>query len=274
LNKLFVGGSFSKGALQVAGALKTVKIMGDFGEDAAVGQAGAVVAAAATSAASPAEGNLFAAGSLLADQIGSIKIGGSMKGGAINVDKGLGSFSMIGDFLAGDLTSGGNIHVVKVRGQISTNQPDNPITITAKDGIDRMLVKGNVSNALILAGYNKAGEPVNPDAHIGKVIVKGNWSQSSLVAGVVDSPEDGFGQNDAVIPATQRRRSFRASQRSLSRAPPAAAQRVAITSASSAQQIGSLSIGGSSVDLQDGVADNVLLDAINGDFRLVELGPV
>ena len=46
------------------------------------------------------------------------------------------------------------------------------------------MIGGDVENAIILVGYNRDEDPVNADARIGKVIVKGNWIASSLVAGI------------------------------------------------------------------------------------------
>ena len=55
---------------------------------------------------------------------------------------------------------------------------------------------GNFANSQILAGYDLTGAPVNADASIGIVKVKGNWTASDLVAGVVDTLGDGFGNSD------------------------------------------------------------------------------
>src|SRR5204862_3994310 len=99
----------------------------------------------------------------------------------------------------GGLFSGGSIHSVKVRGKMWAEDAAPPIIMAARQGFDTLVIKGDVKNAQILAGYTRDGEPVNPDAHIGKVVVNGDWIKSSLVAGVADSTGDGFGQNDTVI---------------------------------------------------------------------------
>ena len=73
---------------------------------------------------------------------------------------------------------------IKVRGEMSTEDASSPLSMSARNGIDGIVVWGDVKNALIQAGYTKDGEAMNPDARIGRVVVKGNWTQSSLVAGV------------------------------------------------------------------------------------------
>ena len=162
------------------------------------------------------------------------------------------------------------MHSVKVKGEMSTDNEAAPLIMSARDGIDSMVIKGDVKNAQFLAGYTKDGEAVNPDAHIGKIVVKGNWIQSSMVAGVEDSTHDGFGQNDTVI-------SGDTTPSVLSRIASLVIKGTAAGSAQGgdcfgivAQQIGRLSIGGTSVALQQGT-DDILLDAVNGDFRLLEL---
>jgi hypothetical protein len=65
--------------------------------------------------------------------------------------------------------------------------------------ITRLTVGGSVLNAEILAGYRRDGTPLNPDAGIGSIVVAGDWSASSVAAGVADATSDGFGRNDALI---------------------------------------------------------------------------
>jgi hypothetical protein len=175
---------------------------------------------------------LTPAGVLLADAIGKIKLGGSLKGGAIVSTKDFGTMKMIGDFTAGGLFSGGKMHNVQVRGKMSTEDEASPLIMTARNGIDTLVINGDVKNAMILAGYNKDEEPVNPDARIGKIVVKGNWIQSSLVAGVDDSTG---GRIRPERHAHCRRHNsvdrLQYRQRSSSKAPPAAAHAPVITSA-------------------------------------------
>jgi hypothetical protein len=137
--------------------------------------------------------------------------------------------------------------------------------------IDKLKVRGDVENAQILLGYNKDELPKNPDASVGEVIVDGNWKASSLVAGVLDSTDDGFGRNDALIPGDQ-------TSDILARIAKIVIKGTATGSADpadhfgiTAQRVAKLKIEGVKVTLSKDVQENILLDPTNGDFRLVEV---
>jgi len=275
MQKLIVAGSMDKASIQVDGPVKSVAIRGDFvGEtpppEAALSPADGLGLEPFPAAA----GNPLASTLLLADTFGKISVGGSVKGGMVMATKGFGSMSVAGSFLAGGLFSGGKIHSVRVRGEMSTEEWSNPIRMMARDGIDGLIVKGDVKNAVILAGYNQSGEPVNPDAHVGKVIVRGNWIQSTLAAGVEDSTGDGFGQNDTVISGDTTpnvvSRIANVIVKGYAQGSPLAGDNYGIV----AQQIGRVSIGGIPVELHPDVADSVLLDTTNNDLRVAEVGAV
>jgi hypothetical protein len=57
------------------------------------------------------------------------------------------------------------------------------VTMTTELSLAKLTVKGNVTDTLILAGYDSTQQPVNADAQIGKVAVSGDWKASSLIAG-------------------------------------------------------------------------------------------
>lgn len=57
-------------------------------------------------------------------------------------------------------------------------------------------VAHDVTSAYFLAGYDLDFQPVNGHAQIGAVKVGGNWTASSLAAGVRDLAHDGFGNSD------------------------------------------------------------------------------
>jgi hypothetical protein len=269
--KLVIAGSIQKDSVQIDGPVKLVSIGNDMVGDS--GSSGAPLATISESGieAYIAIGNPFPSGLMTAKSIGTLKIGGSIKGGAVACTEGLGSMSLFGSLVGGGLYSGGSIRSVKVRGTMWAEDAAPPATMTARDSFDVLVINGDVKNARILAGYNKDGEPVNPDAHIGKVIVRGDWIQSSLVAGVEDSTADGFGQNDTVIDGDT-------TPSVVSRIASVVIRGTATGSAGAgdhfgivAQQIDRLSIGGTNIPLGEGIADDILLDDANGDFRLVEV---
>lgn len=106
---------------------------------------------------------------------------------------------------------GGSIGALKIGGDLASVDAAHPVTIAALGTIGATKAKqavalktlnvvGDVLNAQILAGYRRDLTPVNPDASIGTIMVKGNWGASSVAAGVADVTGDGFGHNDALIP--------------------------------------------------------------------------
>jgi hypothetical protein len=269
VGKLKILGNFQKDSIEVTGKLKSLTIGGDFEGPASL--APELVERIATegfeSVSAELGANPFAM--FLADSIGRLKIGGSIKGGSIATNKGLGPFSLLGDFQNGNLFGGDGIKSVKVLGKIVSDNPAEPVTITARNKLGSLVVNNDVENARILVGYNNDEVPLNPDARVGKVVVKGNWIASSLVAGIADSPADGFGRNDIVIagettPAISKIANVIIKGTASGSA--ALGDHFGIT----AQQIGKVSINGESVPLTDG-ADDILIDTTNNDFRVIEI---
>jgi hypothetical protein len=164
--------------------------------------------------------------------IGKVNIGGSIIGGAGPRAGSVWSLGTIaamtvgGSVTAGTGDSSGAIRaneVIKsltIEGNVTGNT-DQPVYITA-GGIDykthvpeattaigTLLIKGNVSRTEILAGWDAKADryeaythlpaPVNGNASINSVEVRGTWAASDLVAGARDSSNDGFGRNDALI---------------------------------------------------------------------------
>jgi hypothetical protein len=272
MKTLTVGGSMQNDSVQVDGSIKKVKIGNDLIGGSALAPADLAAISAVGLDGFVARGNALPAGFLLADAIAKMSIGGSIKSGGIISTKDLGPMSILGDMKGGNIFSGGKARSITVRGQITADDAGNPANMTSRNGFDQIKINGNVENALILAGYTKDGEPVNPDAKIGKVVVNGNWIASSMVAGVEDSTEDGFGRNDTVITGdvTPTITSKIASLviKGTATGSVAAGDHFGIA----AQQIGKLSIGGDSVDLRGLTSEGILLDAANGDFRVVTVG--
>jgi hypothetical protein len=143
--------------------------------------------------------------------------------------------------------------------------------MTAADAvaISSLTIGGHVNDSNILAGYDLAGMPVNADVSIGSVIVRGAWSASSLVAGIVDSTGDGL---------RQKRRTHRGGMDDLIatiasikiKGWRAEAARWTSSSASPPELIGMARFQGSLLPLTS-CKDDLLLDEINGNFRLVEV---
>jgi hypothetical protein len=145
-----------------------------------------------------------------------------------------------------------------------------PSVISARGRLDSLLVKGDVQNAQILAGYTKDGDPVNADAFIGRVTVQGNWSTSSLVAGISDSTADGFGRNDTIISGDTTEDVFSRIASVVIKGTASGSAAMGDHFGITAQKIGSVTIGGVKVGLSKEVADDVLVEGTD-DFRIVEV---
>jgi len=140
-------------------------------------------------------------GSIHAKRIASIAIAGSLRAG-------------IGDEIAGHLVRSGaivadeEIGTIAVKGSIVGTQ-NIRATIYARGlagdpvegniAIKSLTVGGDVEKAWIFAGVDNNGVAVNGNAQIGKVSVGGNWIASSMVSGCTST--DGFigDSNDAVV---------------------------------------------------------------------------
>jgi hypothetical protein len=181
---------------------------------------------------------------------------------------------------AGDVRAGKDIGPIIVKGSIDGSF--RPITITAVGSpaplttdiaIRSISVAGDVIGTTILAGYNTAGAPVNADAQVGPVSVLGDWVMSVLAAGVTAGTDGIFGTiDDAVIleagqlPAVNSRiASIKIGGQAVGT--PAGADGYGFV----AQIVGVLSLGGASVPLHAGVANDSLLVGITLDVRLREV---
>jgi hypothetical protein len=125
-------------------------------------------------AASPGAGS---AEFFIDGRLTSLSVGDDTMGAAIRVSQDIGTLTFTGNVTDSTVTAQGRA--------VQTATSD--LTIAT------LTVRGNVANSSFLAGYNLAGNAVNPDAQIGTVSVKGNWTASNLVAGVSAGADTGFG---------------------------------------------------------------------------------
>ncbi|MEO8350794.1 MAG: Calx-beta domain-containing protein [Chthoniobacteraceae bacterium] len=153
--------------------------------------------------------------------IKKIAIGGEIDGGAggekaglLNVNGDIKSVTVSGSVIGGakmsGIVAGGTVGKIAIGGDLRSDAPDQPVTLSALGlvgvneqnkavALKQVTVGGNVLNAQILAGLGRDGATANADAGIGKIIVDGNWSGSSIAAGVDDVTTDGFGINDLLV---------------------------------------------------------------------------
>jgi hypothetical protein len=161
-------------------------------------------------------GVILGSGAIGSVAIGHDLVGGSISGASLGLDSSgyiqgqrIGRVAVGGSVIAGSNTSAGgtlahsgaiqavdDLGPVTVKGNL-VGDPTNPVVISARGraglpvtttidlAIASLTVGGRVERALILAGYDVFGNPVNGQASIGAVKVGGDWVASSLVAGAM-----------------------------------------------------------------------------------------
>jgi hypothetical protein len=290
VNKLKVKGDVRGAAVEVDGTLGRVAIDGDLTGELS---SGAILLEAILEGrgADPRVGGGTPVGAFNANAVGTFNVGGDMNGGSVTSGGDIGNVNVGEDLHGGAVAASGQIKRVKIVGKLIGDDPATPALIAALAKVDStkpagavalntMLVRGDVENALVLLGYQKQPPQDdgadrylarNPDASAGKVTVNGDWSASSLVAGIFDTTHDGFGQNDAPIAGDQ-------TANILGRIASVVIKGTATGSAApgdhygiTAEKIGKLSINGDKIALSGSQNDNILLDANNNDFRAVEV---
>lgn len=127
---------------------------------------------------------------------------GTANGGNIDVASKLGALSIQG------AATGSSVLVGRDLGKLTINGAVDDVLVSAQGRakasakadltIGSITINGNVSDSIFRAGYDRFGNPVNGNAQVGKVSVTGDWTASSLVAGVEDVNGDGFGNADDV----------------------------------------------------------------------------
>jgi hypothetical protein len=217
---------------------------------------------------------------------GSVSASENDEAGLLEANGGIGSISIGGDLRGGDMRSGiivgGILGAVTIGGDVRSANPATPVTIAAlgkvnpasqieATAINAITIRGDVLNARILAGYDRTLSPLNPNASINRLAVRGDWAASSVAAGVVDVTNDGFGRNDTPVAEEP-------TDTIVARIASITIEGTAIGSASTnvdffgitAQHIEKVVIGtGPALTFSDG-ADDLLLDSANSDFRALD----
>lgn len=175
------GGGSGSGQISVGGTTGAVNIVGSIigGDGADSGQIYAAKGLAKLTVGGDLRAGAIGSGTVESQKaIKSITIGGSVLGaGAPSIlAETLGSITIKRDFAG--LGTG--------RASIAASGVSNPADVKAATAIASLTVLGSVKNADLLAGYSDSGwnSQVNADVQIGKVMAKGNWENSRVVAGV------------------------------------------------------------------------------------------
>ena len=255
----------------IRGPIGSLKVLGDF-KNAVVNVFVGGIGSVDIGGALDGSGGGFAAGLISArGHIGPVKIAGGIIGGANR----------------SGILAGGTIGKITLDGDLRSDDAAKPVTIQAEGrlgarprdtaAIAELSVAGDVLNARILA-RTVALHTANHDkytAEIGAITVNGDWTASSLAAGVADrgaagltaARPDGFGRNDAMIDRGSRALSSKIA--SIIIAGTATGSAGGGFFGITARKIGPAIIGGQSLPLTGG-ADDRLLDTTNGNFRLVD----
>jgi hypothetical protein len=138
---------------------------------------------------------------------GTIVVKGSMTGngtaGGIEALSRIGNLTISGAVTGSKILTGRDFGAVTINGSVTdaTFVALGSAKATAKADltIGKLTINGNVSGTDFLAGYDRFGNATNGNAQIGTVKVAGNWTGSSLVAGVQDVDQDGFGDADDLV---------------------------------------------------------------------------
>ena len=283
-----IGGSVTKvivkrnvqfASLFIEGSLGNITVNGEFNGLGALNST--QLAALGLATADVAGGSTLANSGLSAGSIGQLNIKQSLNNAAVQSGGNIGSASVGGSVNRGAIVAGGNIGVVKVVNSITSDDINSPSVIAARGrlnpsnaaaavAINVFTVRGDVTNAEILIGYDSSFAAVNPDAGLGKLTVRGNWTASSLTAGIADGGDDGFGRNDIAIPEA-------VADTILARI--ASIVIVGTVSGSAAgddsfaitaERISKAKIGTTVLPLDKAVFDDILVDATD-DFRIKEI---
>jgi hypothetical protein len=184
--------------------------------------------------------------------------------GAIRVDDDLGRVTIKGSMVG---TPSGPA-VISARGQ-ATPLPTKDVAISS------LTIGGRIENARILAGYDVLGNARNADAQIGRVSVGGDWIAATMTAGGSIGMDGTFGTSDDAKAAGAGVKddsqafsgigSIKIGGQAMGTVP--GGDGFGIT----AESIGTVKVGGLSLPLHKGNANDVLALGPTGDFNLREL---
>ena len=207
LPKFIVKGAFKNATFNVLGKLGTVTIGGEFsGTGAFSASQLAGLAALGYGQIGQVSGGITLANSGIgAGSIGKLNVTGGMTSASVKSNGSIGSATIGGNVSKSAIAAAGPLKIVKVLGALIGDATTPSVFSAVPVGksptaINKLTIKGNVSFAEILVGYDTAFLPVNGDAGIGTVTITGNFTASSIVAGIKDDTANGFGVNDIHIP--------------------------------------------------------------------------
>ena len=237
------------------------------------------------------KGSLRGSANVTGADLGKVSIGGDLDGSAGGALAGLlwasgniGAVTVKGSVIGGadfsGIIAGGKLGKVTIGAALTSANAAKAVAISALGDITAtkatqavaiagLSVKTNVLNARVLAGFTASLGAANPDASIGKIVVGGNWAASSIAAGVADSTADGFGQNDTLIVGDTKPTIFATIASILIKGTAIGSAAAGDLFGITAQRVLKLKVGTTTHSLTS-AANDILLDATNSDFRVVD----
>ncbi|MEO8350826.1 MAG: integrin alpha [Chthoniobacteraceae bacterium] len=123
---------------------------------------------------------------------------------SMEVGKNWRSLAVLGEITDSEVIVTGTMRILIVRGDVTDSLVAGP---GAAEGVSqqnstvfsRVEVGGNFVRSQLVAGYDGAASPVNGSASLGKITIKGDFSESSIAAGVDAGPDGFFGTGDDAL---------------------------------------------------------------------------
>jgi|GEM_PF-2410024 len=139
--------------------------------------------------------------SVIDGTLGQLTVKSDVRGASVTATGTIGGVGILHSIFGGRISAGADLGAMKVGGEIVGSELA-PVLISAvgkipapSKGVDTALksltVAGGVQFLRVLAGYDLTGTGVNADAAIGAVTIGGNWTSSTLLAGV-SAGDDGL----------------------------------------------------------------------------------
>lgn len=200
IGSIRIGGSLSGGAedssgrITATGDIGRTKIGGDIRAGAGI-DTGRISAGAHL--ASLTVGGSLDSGSIFGHSLGKITIKGSVTGAEVpgKDHAAVSSLSTIGKLkIKGDVTGYTNNAVVILAGSTPSDARRTPT-------IGKIEIGGSASHLNLLAGFSSPSTLTSGDAEIGKVVIKGNFIASNIVAGVRTGADGFWGTADDALGA-------------------------------------------------------------------------
>jgi len=135
---------------------------------------------------------------------GSIKVQGKIVDTTVKLAAKVKSLVVIGDIVNSEVRTNGSLTNLIVGGAVIDSEISARGALLPKNA-GKAIAFGKVQigegfvRSELIAGYDKAGVAINPDANIGSIVIGGNFEASSIVAGATAGANTFFGDEDDTL---------------------------------------------------------------------------